>query len=239
MKRALTIAMLVVIAIPLFYAVAQLPQHGSPLTPPYTHISPRYLEKGPEEAGAENIVTDVILNYRGFDTNGEVTVIFTSLAAVCAVLLGSRKGDERPAEEPSASTAPVSDVVSFIVRLLSPFIAIFAVYVMLYGHISPGGGFQSGAILAALVIAATVIVGRRQGEALVPLRVRRLLQAAAPLTFFAVGVAGLLLLGDYLAYPKTEDLMWLTTAWLIIIGIGIGVGGAAVVASIFWTMGDD
>ncbi|KAF0208501.1 MAG: MnhB domain-containing protein [Actinomycetota bacterium] len=239
MKRALTVALLVVVAIPLLYAVAQLPQHGSPMTPPYTHISPRYLEKGPEEAGAENIVTDVILNYRGFDTNGEVTVIFTSLAAVCAVLLGSRKGDERPAGEPSSSAVPVSDVVSFVVRLLSPLIAIFAVYVMLFGHISPGGGFQSGAILAALVIVTTVIVGRKQAEALVPVRIRRLLQVAAPLTFFVVGVSGLFLFGDYLAYPKTEGQMWLATAWLIVIGIGIGVGGAAVLASIFWTMGDD
>ncbi len=239
MKRALTAALLVLVAVPLLYAVAQLPTHGSPTTPPYTHVSAYYLEHGPEEAGAENIVTDVILNYRGFDTNGEVTVIFTSLAAVLAVLLGSRKGDERPAEEPPAKAVPVSDVVSFIVRLLAPFIAIFAIYVILNGHISPGGGFQGGAILAALVIVTTVIIGRRQAEALVPLRVRRILQAAAPLAFVAVGIAGLLVFGDYLSFPKTEELRWLATAWLMIIEIGIGVGGAAIIATIFWTMGDE
>jgi len=239
MKRAMTAALLVVVAIPLLYAVAQLPSHGSPLSPAYTHVSPYYLEHGPEEAGAENVVTDVILNYRGFDTNGEVTVIFTSLAAVFAVLLGSRKGDERPAEEPPANPPAVSDVVFFVVRLLSPFIAIFAIYVILNGHISPGGGFQGGAILAALVIVTTVIVGRRQAEAVVPARVRRLLHVAAPLAFVSVGIAGLVIFGNYLEYPKSGSLMWLTTAWLVFVEVGIGIGGAAIIATIFWTMGDE
>lgn len=239
MKRALTVLLLVVIAIPLLYAVAQLPPHGSPTSPAYTHVSPYYLEHGPEEAGAENVVTDVILNYRGFDTNGEVTVIFTSLAAVFAVLLGSRKGDERPAGEPPAQEHAVSDVVSFIVRLLAPFIALFGIYVILNGHISPGGGFQGGAIIAALVIVTTIIVGRKQAEAMVPIRIRRLLHVAAPLAFVSVGIAGLITFGNYLEYPKTEGLMWLATIWLIIIEIGIGVGGAAIVATIYWTMGDE
>jgi len=237
MKRALTAALLVLLALPLLYAVAQLPPHGSPSSPPYAHVSPRYLERGPDEAGAENVVTDVILNYRGFDTNGEVTVIFTSLAAVLAVLLGVRKSTGEGAGVPDA-VLPVSPVVSFVVRLLSPFIALFAIYVILNGHVSPGGGFQGGAIIGALAIVTTVVVGRSQAEALVPARVRRLLQVAAPLTFVCVGIAGLLMFGDYLAFPRAADLAWLRTAWLIAIEIGIGVGGAAILATIFWTMGE-
>jgi len=238
MKRALTVALLIMIALPMLFAVAQLPPHGSPESPAYTHVSARYLEQGPEEAGAENIVTGVILNYRGFDTNGEVTVIFTSLAAVMAVLLGVRKGEEPLVRQP-ASTVEVSAVVSFVVRLLAPAIALFGIYVILNGHVSPGGGFQGGAILASLIIVITAILGRRQAEALVPLRVRRWLQIAAPLAFISVGVAGLLVYGNYLQFPRTDDLAWLTVTWLTIIEIGIGVGGAAILATIFWTMGDD
>jgi multicomponent Na+:H+ antiporter subunit B len=238
MKRALTAALLVLLALPLLYAVAQLPPHGSASTPPYSHVSPRYLERGPEEAGAENVVTDVILNYRGFDTNGEVTVIFTALAAVLAVLLGARKDTGRAFEQ-SGAVVTVSPVVSFVVRLLAPFVALFAIYVILNGHVSPGGGFQGGAIIGALVIVTTVILGRSQAEALVPMRARRLLQVAAPLTFVFIGVTGLLTFGDYLAFPRTADLAWLRTAWLIAIEIGIGVGGAAIIATIYWTMGDE
>ncbi len=238
MKRALTAALLVVVALPMLYAVAQLPAHGSPDSPAYTHVSARYLEKGAEEAGAENIVTDVILNYRGFDTNGEVTVIFTSLAAVLAVLLGVRAGEEPIAKRP-ASPVEVSVVVSFVVRLFAPVIALFAVYVVLHGHVSPGGGFQGGAVLASLLIVMTAVLGRAQGEALVPLRARRWLQIAAPLAFIAVGTAGAVLFGNYLQFPRSHELAWLTTAWLTIIEVGIGVGGAAILATIFWTMGED
>jgi len=238
MKRALTAVLLIIVALPMLYAVAQLPPHGSPDSPAYTHVSARYLEAGPEEAGAENIVTGVILNYRGFDTNGEVTVIFTSLAAVMAVLLGVRKGEQPIVRQP-ASSVEVSPVVSFVVRLLAPAIALFAIYVILNGHVSPGGGFQGGAILASLVIVITAILERAQAEALVPLRVRRWLQIAAPLAFIAVGVAGLLVYGNYLQFPRTAEFSWLTVTWLTIIEIGIGVGGAAILATIFWTMGDD
>jgi multicomponent Na+:H+ antiporter subunit B len=240
MKRALTAAFLVLVSLPLLYAMSQLPQHGSATSPAYTHIAPRYLERGPEEAGAENVVTDVILNYRGFDTNGEVTVIFTSLAAVFAVLLAGREGDERSASEPRARTTPeVSPVASFVVRLLSPFVAIFAVYVVMNGHISPGGGFQGGTVFGALLILATVVLGKATAEKLQPARIRGLLQAAAPLTFIAVGVAGLIMFGDYLAFPKAAALAWVRTLWLIVIEIGIGVGGASIISAIFWQMGGD
>lgn len=235
MKRSLTIVLLVLIAVPLLYAMSELPPHGSAQSPPYRHVSAYYLENGAEEAGAENIVTAVILNYRGFDTSGEVTVIFTSLAAVLAILVGVRKGEDPIAEEPG-SDVPVSDVVSFIVRLLAPAIALFAVYVILNGHVSPGGGFQGGAILAALIIVITMVVGERQAQALVPQSVRKLLQIAAPLAFIGVGTAGLIVYGHFLQFPRSNELRWVTLTGLTIIEIGIGVGGAAIIASVFWAM---
>ena len=87
MKKALVAALLIIAAIPFIIAVAALPPHGDPQTPVQTGASAYYLEHGAEEAGAENIVTGVILNYRGLDTAGEVTVIFTGFAAAFAVLI--------------------------------------------------------------------------------------------------------------------------------------------------------
>lgn len=236
MKRVLVIALLVAAAIPLLYAMAELPPHGSPTTPPYTHISPYYLKNGPEEAGAENVVTDVILNYRGFDTEGEVTVIFTSLAAVLAVLLMGSPSPS-PRAMPKQTEVPVSVVVRFIVRALAPFIALFAAYVVLNGHVTPGGGFQGGTIAGALVIVLTLVLTRQQADRLVPRKPERVLQAAAPITFFMIALAGLVLFGDYLYYPRSEDLHWLTVTMLVIVEIGIGVGGASVLVGIFRAMG--
>lgn len=237
MRRALVILLLVVAAAPLMLAMSQLPPHGSPDTPPYTHVSPYYLEHGAEEGGAENIVTDVILNYRGFDTQHEVTVIFTSMAAVLAVLLlgtpEKTSGDKQP------PLVPVSVVVSFIVRVLAPFILLFAIYVILNGHVTPGGGFQGGTIIGALVIALSLVMTREDADRLLPHKPERILQAAAPISFFVVGIAGLALWGEYLYFPRDESLRWAAVLMLMIIEIGIGVGGACVLISIFRTMRAD
>ncbi|MCK8115209.1 hydrogen gas-evolving membrane-bound hydrogenase subunit E [Anaerosoma tenue] len=236
MKRALTAALLVAVAALLLAAVAELPPHGSPDSPPYTHVSAYYLEHGPDEAGAENMVTNVILNYRGFDTQGEVTVIVTAMLAVLAVLLwtGQAEGDQ-PGPAPAATGSSL--VVRFIVRVMAPFIAVFGIYVILHGHVTPGGGFQGGTMIGALVIALTLVLEDTRSAALLPRRPARLLQVAAPLTFFGVGVIGLVLWGEYLYYPRDPSSLWITELLLLVVEAGIGLGGAIVIATIFRVMG--
>ena len=62
-----------------------MPDTGDPASPPSVHVSPRYIENGYAETAVPNMVTAVLADYRGFDTLGEVTVIFT--AAVAAMLI--------------------------------------------------------------------------------------------------------------------------------------------------------
>jgi multicomponent Na+:H+ antiporter subunit B len=236
MKRALVASLLILASVPLFAAVSALPPVGSTESPAYTHVVPRYLEDGPEETGSENVVTAVILNYRGYDTDGEVTVIFSALVAVSAILALGR--DDRGAY-PVPERLPPSLVVSYIVRVLAPFIVVFSVYLIVYGHVSPGGGFQGGTILGAVVIAVTLVLGREKGEKLVPDVVRPWLQSAAPLTFTIVGILGIPIAGYFLAYPTEEALAWLRGAWLTALEAGIGIGGGAIIASIFWAMEGD
>lgn len=63
-----------------------LPVTGDPNSPPARHVSPRYIEQGPEETRVSNMVTFVLADYRSFDTLGEVTVIFTAAVAVLLIL---------------------------------------------------------------------------------------------------------------------------------------------------------
>jgi multicomponent Na+:H+ antiporter subunit B len=232
MKRAITIAVLILVSIPLLIAVAQLPPVGSTDNPTYTHVVPRYLESGPEEAGCENIVTAVILNYRGYDTDGEVTVIFTALVAVLGVLLLPR-ADSSPRPP---SRIPASPVTQYIVNILAPFIVMFSTYMILYGHETPGGGFQGGTILGALMIVLSLTSGSERVQGFFPEGVRPWLQPAAVLMFGLIGIAGMVFLGAYLAFPHEGSLLFLRTPWLTLLEVGIGVGGAAIVASIFWAM---
>lgn len=68
---------------------AALPPLGDPAAPAATHVSPRYIARGLAETGAANIVTGVLADYRGYDTLGETTVIFTAGIA-CLLILGVR-----------------------------------------------------------------------------------------------------------------------------------------------------
>jgi multicomponent Na+:H+ antiporter subunit B len=69
----------------LILATTGMPEWGDPFSPASTHVSPRYIEKTVEETAVPNMVTSVLADYRGYDTLGEATVIFT--AGVCCVLL--------------------------------------------------------------------------------------------------------------------------------------------------------
>jgi multicomponent Na+:H+ antiporter subunit B len=82
----------------LFYAARDLPPVGDPQAPASTHVSPRYIEHSHEETGAANFVTAVVVDYRGYDTLGETTVIFTAGLA-CLLILGARLGHSRETDE--------------------------------------------------------------------------------------------------------------------------------------------
>lgn len=76
-------------ALALLRAVAELPSVGDADSPAARHVSPRYIESGPAETGAANMVTAVLADYRGYDTLGETVVIFTAGLA-CLLVLGHR-----------------------------------------------------------------------------------------------------------------------------------------------------
>ncbi|RLI91659.1 MAG: hypothetical protein DRO89_03520 [Candidatus Altiarchaeales archaeon] len=73
-----------------FYVAEDMPDLGDPNNPTNIHVSPRYIEKSMEETGTPNMVTAVLASYRGYDTLGETTVIFT--AAMAAILLFQKWG---------------------------------------------------------------------------------------------------------------------------------------------------
>lgn len=85
--------LLVIIAMggALFYASLDFPAFGNPDAPIHKHVAPYYLEKTAEEIHMPNVVTAVLASYRGYDTLGETTVIFTAAMAVLVLLNGKRK----------------------------------------------------------------------------------------------------------------------------------------------------
>lgn len=88
MIRIFSIISLLFVGIILLYISEDMPNYGHPENPTNTHVSPRYIEKSLEETGTPNIVTAVLASYRGYDTLGETTVIFT--AGIATVLIFQR-----------------------------------------------------------------------------------------------------------------------------------------------------
>lgn len=78
----------------LVYGTLDMPRFADPLAPIHTHVAPHYIEKSGEEIGVPNIVTSVLASYRGFDTLGETTVIFTAGVGVLLLLGIGRRREE-------------------------------------------------------------------------------------------------------------------------------------------------
>jgi multicomponent Na+:H+ antiporter subunit B len=91
-------------------------------------------------------------------------------------------------------------VLRVIAKLLIPFMLLFALYVQFHGDFGPGGGFQAGVILAASIIFYGLIFGLPAARRLVSERLVEAMLAAGALLYGGVGVAGMLLGGNYLDY---------------------------------------
>lgn len=160
----LSIILCVVMIGTLVMAISYLPKYGSTENPVNNEVAQRYIESGMEETGAVNIVAGMILDYRAFDTLGESNVLFT---AVCSVLIllrmdnieENKKRLKRFEKEEALFDLTADPIFSTIVNILFPFILLFGIYVVLNGHLSPGGGFSGGAIMGAGLILYSLAFG--------------------------------------------------------------------------------
>ncbi|SCA54962.1 conserved membrane hypothetical protein [Candidatus Terasakiella magnetica] len=96
----LPLIVVVATGVALIYGTLDMPAYGDPNAPVHNHVAPRYLTDSETEVGMPNIVTSVLASYRGFDTLGETTVVFTALVGVLILLAGRRrKEDDAPTLE--------------------------------------------------------------------------------------------------------------------------------------------
>jgi multicomponent Na+:H+ antiporter subunit B len=98
-RQWLPLVLVIVTGAALVYGTLDLPLFGDPNAPANLHVAPRYIEQSGQEVGVPNIVTSVLASYRGYDTLGEVTVIFTAGIGVLA-LLGAKRRRKRKKDQP-------------------------------------------------------------------------------------------------------------------------------------------
>jgi multicomponent K+:H+ antiporter subunit A len=162
------------------------------LTRPFDSIAPYYLANAVPRAGGTNAVNVIIVDFRGFDTMGEIAVLGIGGLIVFGLLAGVRFPAGFRPRPPAAPWNPL--LVQVVTRTLLPLAAMVAVFLFLRGHNLPGGGF-----IAGLVLAAALVVTRIAGGSPLP-DARRLPHAA----WVGAGllVAGLTGLGSWaFGYP--------------------------------------
>ena len=165
------------------------PKYGE--ADPLSGVSERYLNRGetslefgqeaPEgESGTANIITSIVADYRSFDTLGEVTVLFVASLGV-ALLLGGYKQKRLELEFRPNFMLKVGSKAVFGIILMT------GVYVTIHGHLTPGGGFPGGAMIASSMLLLYLADDSFRAK----IKGFKMLESAAGSLYVIIGIVGL------------------------------------------------
>ena len=187
------------------------------------------------QEGVANAVTSVVVYFRGFDTLGEIAVLFIAALGI-GLMVSSHESHERHKEESNFILQTAS-------KLLFPFITLFGVYVMIYGHLSPGGGFQGGVIIASGVL--LLLISYQNFE--VPHALISALETLAGVSYVLIGLLGLWIvdhfLGNFLPHDISQMGMLISGGIIpliyIIVGVKVGSEMSMIVQNLIQRSDDD
>ncbi len=152
-------------------------------------LAMHYAENGATEVGAANLVTAVVVTYRGFDTLGEVTILFLAAAIVGFFLKVYQRDNNR-----ESTIRKTSEILVTASTLLVPTIFMLGVYIFINGHLTPGGGFQGGAVIATGV----VLMIMAKPNVTFNHKLLAFLESISGVGFVLIGVLGVLLAAGFL-----------------------------------------
>ena len=143
--------------------------------------------------GVANAVTTVVVYFRGFDTLGEIAVLFIASLGI-GLVLSSHSEYHHKVES--------SFILKTASKLLFPIIMIFGIYVMIYGHLSPGGGFQGGVIVASGFL--LLLISHHDFE--LSHKVVSAFETLAGVSYVIIGLMGLWILDSFLGNFIPHDI---------------------------------
>jgi multicomponent Na+:H+ antiporter subunit B len=232
-NRVIALVVVVTTTLAVIYATFDKPAYGDPNAPIHQHVAPWYLETTRTAIDIPNVVTAVLGSFRGYDTIGEVFVVFTAGIGVLFLLGAPSGGPRQSGAEPDEGLRHYM-VPRVVGRLLIPFILLFALYVQFHGEYGPGGGFQAGAIFAAAIILYALLEGEKRALEALPRGLLGGLIAAGALLYGAVGLLCMLLGGNFLDYSVlADDPVKGQQLGILLIEAGVGITVTGVLLSIF------
>lgn len=149
-----------------------------------------YNTNEPAEVGAANVVTAIVVTYRGLDTLGEVTVLFLTASIIGFILHRKSKKKEFNKQEKNKG----SEILVTASKILVPNSIILGAYVFLNGHLTPGGGFQGGAVIGTAIL----LIFLANANNLVSDKIFHIIESLSGFSYVIIGVLGIFLAGGFL-----------------------------------------
>lgn len=234
-KPLLALAVVLMTGALLIYGTLEMPPFGAENTPVHQHVAAYYINQSFAETGIPNLVSSVLASYRGFDTMGELFVIFAAGIGVLA-LLGLKASTDRPQSPDSAQPLPMTrhHILRIVSKMFIPLILLFALYVQFHGDFGPGGGFQAGAIFASAMILYTMMFGIQTALKVVSRAWLEFLAAIGVLIYGGTGLVSLLAGERFLDYNVlSKDPIQGQHLGILLVELGVGITVAATILLIF------
>ncbi len=230
--QRLAMVVVAVLASLIIYATFDKPRLGDPQAPVHQHVAPWYLENTPVYMDFPNVVTAILSSFRGYDTLGEVFVVFAACIGVLFIL-GVKPSSGRM-YDPGASGLRHHLIPQVVGRLLIPFIVLFGLYVQFHGEYGPGGGFQAGALIASGIILYAMLEGEAAALRALPQSVLMGLVIGGATLYGAVGVVCMLMGGNFLEYSVLlSNAVTAQQTGIILIEAGVGMCVCGALLTIF------
>jgi multicomponent Na+:H+ antiporter subunit B len=224
-RARLFVAAAVGLAALLVWGLVGLPEFGVYLGP-YGDVIAQVAV--PERQGTE-LVGDVTFDYRGFDTLGEIFIVFAAASGVSLLLRAQRDEQEEAAraEEAERRGRLTSDLLrAFGVAMVGPTVLV-GMYELITGQLTPGGGFQGGVLLASALLLVFVAGQYFAVRAVRPIPLVELADGVGSAAFVLIGVGGLVFgaafLENFLPLGKAGDLISAGTVQVLNFAAGIEV----------------
>jgi len=186
------------------------------------------------ERRATDVVASVVLDYRGFDTVGEEFILFAAAVGVALLLrAGREEQEEEPVEQAEArNRPPTTDAVRTLGLGLAGPIVLLGLYVVAHGHLTPGGGFQGGVVLATasvlVALSGRYLAFRRLNPITMLDAAEALGAGGLPAAGVAAMISGSAFLANVLPLGRVGDLFSAGTLPVLNLSIGIAVAAGFV-----------
>ncbi len=212
----------------MIWGLKDLTPLGSALAPAHQGAASHYITHGLKETGVPNLVTAVLASYRGFDTLGEVFVIFAAGLGVLLLLDSPERSRVHP-------DLPSNMLLGVVARFLVPLILLFACYVQFHGDFGPGGGFQAGVIFSAGGVIYTLTFGLDAMQRALPPTALQWLSALGVGLYLGTGCLSLLLGANFLDYSVlASDPLAGQHLGILLVELGVGICVASVLLSVYY-----